>query len=207
MRNLSPEPLHKQNKYALMLVATRFAILEDMTMQLVNKITTKAMDVQPVQGVVEIGDVKFAAAFVFGKPLLEKAPITPVARIFGRAASCKVKTSDFGESFQFNGNFEGVRLSDGEVFKSPKLFLPKVLESLMADALTASEALDFVVEIGVKFSKNAHHYEWTVKPLVESAAADQLAHLRGDALKDMPALLPAPTPEPATPVDTAKKKK
>ena len=161
-------------------------------MQLLNKITTKAMSCQPTQGVHGDGDKAIPCALMFNLPVLEKVGIIPVARIFGRANSCKSKTSDFGESFQFNGNFEATRLSDGEIFRSSKLFLPKVLEGLMADALqTSDEALDFVVEIGVQYSKNAHHYEWTVKPLMESQQADQLAHLREKATANIPQL-PAP---------------
>ena len=108
----------------------------------------------------------------------------------------KSKTSDFGESFQFTGNFEATRLSDNATFRASRLFLPKVIENLMADALQSSdEAIDFIVEIGVKFSKNAHHYEWSVKSLMESTQADQLAHLRATATAGLPAL-PAPEIEP-----------
>ncbi len=160
-------------------------------MQLLNKITMKAMDVSPEQTVTEKDDAgkQSPVASVFGIHLTKKQGNVAVARVFGRAASCKPKVSDFGESFEFRGNFEATRLSDGEVFKSSKLFLPKVLEALMADALGQSEeALDFVVEIGVKESGNAHHYEWTVKPLMESKTADALAHLRPAAEANLPAL-------------------
>lgn len=175
-------------------------------MQLLNKITMKAMDVSPEQTVTEKDDAgkQFPVASVFGIHLTKKAGVVPVARIFGRAASCKSKTSDFGESFEFKGNFEATRISDGEVFKSSKLFLPKLLEGLMAEALgNSDEALDFVVEIGVKESGNAHHYEWTVKPLMESKAADTLAHLRDAATADLPALKHEATPA----VDKPKGKK
>lgn len=159
-------------------------------MQLSNKITMKSIGCQPVQGVTkpDKDGKSLPCAVVFDMPIGKT--ITPVARVFGRAATCKSKTSDFGESFQFNGNFEATRLSDGESFRSSKLFLPKVLEGLMADALQNSEeALDFVVEIGVKESSNAHHYEWTVKPLIESKTADNLAHLRSAATANLPPLL------------------
>lgn len=174
-------------------------------MELLNKITTKSIGVQPKQGVTDpdANGKSVPCARVFD---LEIGPTTiPVARIFGRASSCKSKTSDYGESFQFSGNFEATRLSDGETFRSPKLFLPKVLEGLMAEALQNSEeALDFVVEIGVKASNNAHHYEWSVKPLMESQQADQLAHLRQAATANLQIGLD----KPAEPVhDTPKTKK
>jgi hypothetical protein len=147
-------------------------------MELLNKITMKAIEVQPKAGTLKEGE-KLA-----------------LARVFGRASNCKAKTSDYGESFCFNGNFEAIRISDGAVFKSAKVFLPKTIEGLLAEALTSSEgAVDFAVEIGVKHAANAFGYEWTVKPLVENTGqADELAHLRGPAT----AALPAPAVDTAT---------
>lgn len=155
-------------------------------MELLNKITMKAMEVQPKAGTVEEG-AKIA-----------------LARVFGRSNGCKVKTSDYGESFAFSGNFEAVRLADGEVFKSSKVFLPKTIEGLLAEAHSSSEdPIDFAIEVGVKHAKNAFGYEWTVRPLIENTgAADQLAHLRGPAL----AQLPAPVHNEAAPEKTASKK-
>jgi len=161
-------------------------------MQILNKLTLKSMGVTPDQSVFGEGKDAIPCASIFNIPLLPKQPIVPVVRIFGRAGSCKAKQSDLGESFEFRGNFEATRLLDGEVFRASKLFLPKILEGLMADAMMASdESIDFIVEIGLQWSKNAYHYEWTVKPLMDSQQADQLAHLREKATADIPQL-PAP---------------
>lgn len=180
-------------------------------MQLLNKLTMKAIDVSPYQTVTpkDANGKQEPVAAVFNDILLTKAAGTvPVARVFGRATSCKSKVSDFGESFEFKGNFEATRLSDGEVFRSAKLYLPKLLEGLMADALANSDdALDFVVEIGVKASGNAHHYEWTVKPLMDNQAADPLAHLRAAVAKDMPALTHEETQQEEKVVDKPAKRK
>lgn len=173
-------------------------------MELLSKITMKSMLCQPKQGTRQDGvDAKgkpnFVPCAVVGEsPILDA--VLPLARIFGRATSCKAKTSDFGESFQFNGSFEAIRLSDGETFRSSKLFLPKILEGLLAESLLQSEdALDFVVEIGVKASANAHHYEWTVKPLMDTNTADNLAHLRGAVKQGLPAIAHEKEPEPKAP--------
>lgn len=152
-------------------------------MELLNKITMKALEVQPKAGTIEEG-----------------AKI-PLARIFGRSQGAKLKTSDYGESFAFSGNFEAVRISDGATFKSSKVFLPKTIEGLLAAAHNESdEPIDFAIEVGVKNAKNAFGYEWTVTPLIENTgAADQLAHLRPAAL----AALPAPVHNESAPADAA----
>lgn len=161
-------------------------------MELLNKITMKAMDVQPKVGALAEGE-KYA-----------------VAVIFGRSQGAKLKTSDYGESFAFSGNFEATRIADGAKFKSSKVFLPKTIEGLLAAAHAESdEPIDFAIEVGVKYAKNAFGYEWTVKPLIENTgAADQLAHLRGAADAAL-AALPAPVHNesaPATDAEPAVKK-
>lgn len=152
-------------------------------MELLNKITMKAIGVQPKSGELAEGQ-KIA-----------------LARVFGRSQGAKLKQSDYGESFAFSGNFEAVRISDGEHFKASKVFLPKTIEGLLAAAHNESdEPIDFAIEVGVKYAKNAFGYEWTVTPLIENTgAADQLAHLRGAAL----AALPAPVHNESAPADAA----
>lgn len=158
-------------------------------MELLNKITLKAMECQP-----------------------KKAPeaAQDLVVVYGTVRDTKLTTTNYGESFRLIGDFEAQRIADGKTFRAAALFLPRVIESLMVDAITRMRkdgnedvALEFAVKIGIKPSNSNVGYEWTVTPLVNMQESDALAHLRDAVLK----ALPAPETATAKPEKAAKGKK
>lgn len=137
-----------------------------MSSNIVSKLTLKSVDAQPKRG-------------AFGTA---EAPLDPKKLVifFGRATKWDTMTSQYGESYRFHGNFEGVNAETGETYKSSKLFLPEVVASLLANQIDAAdgEAIDFALEIGARFADSTFGYEYTVKPLVETKGADELESLR-----------------------------
>ncbi|WWT38288.1 ssDNA binding protein [Enterobacteria phage PRDfuchsia] len=143
-------------------------------MEIVSKLTLKTIGAQP-------------------KPHSVKEN-TALASIYGRVRGKKVGQSTFGDFIKFEGEFEGVNLATGEVFRSGALILPKVLESLLAGAVDGENTtVDFAVEVWAKPSEKGNTgYEYGIKPLIEPAASDELAQLRQTVKA---AALPAPAKE------------
>ncbi|WWT37792.1 ssDNA binding protein [Enterobacteria phage PRDasparagus] len=145
-------------------------------MEIVSKLTLKTIGAQP-------------------KPHSIKEN-TALASIYGRVRGKKVGQSTFGDFIKFEGEFEGVNIATGEVFRSGALILPKVLESLLAGAVDGENTVDFAVEVWAKPSEKGNTgYEYGIKPLIEPAASDELAQLRQTVKA---AALPAPAKEAAT---------
>jgi len=135
---------------------------------LVSKITFKsvcgAAQTEPVQIVDDTGTKKTVLRGV------EKMYMRVIGVIYGT----KLVTSNYGDSIEFAGQFQGINLDTGEVYEGGKLFLPNVAEMYTAGAFnTASQgegfkSLDVAFDIGVKPSNNAVGYEYTVKPLIQA---------------------------------------
>lgn len=137
-------------------------------MEIVSKLTLKTIGAQP-------------------KPHSVKEN-TALASVYGRVRGKKVGQSTFGDFIKFEGEFEGVNIATGEVFRSGALILPKVLESLLAGAVDGENTVDFAVEIWAKPSEKGNTgYEYGVKPLIEPAASDELAALRNQVKAALPA--------------------
>lgn len=137
-------------------------------MEIVSKLTLKSIGAQP-------------------KPHSVKEN-TALASIYGRVRGKKVGQSTFGDFIKFEGEFEGVNIATGEVFRSGALILPKVLESLLVGAVDGENTVDFAVEIWAKPSEKGNTgYEYGVKPLIEPAASDELASLRNQVKAALPA--------------------
>lgn len=113
---------------------------------------------------------------------------TDLATLYGRVKGKKIEQGIYGDFVRFNGEFEGVNLQTGEVYRSAHLLVPKILESLLSEALNQNDAvIDFAIEIGaVPSDKGNTGYEYTVKPLIEPAASDELAALRNVIQKALP---------------------
>ncbi len=133
---------------------------------LVSKLTLKAIGAQPKRG-------------SFGTEEDQK-PAKTLARIFGRALKWDTVTTQLGESYRFHGVFEGINMETGEVFKSGKVFLPGVVASILAAEIDNADGrdIDFAYEIGGRWANGDFGYEYTVKPIIETATADPLAALR-----------------------------
>jgi hypothetical protein len=156
--------------------------------EIVNKITMKTIDAQPKP-----------------RSVTERADI---AHVFGTATGYRQGSTNYGVFCKFEGNFEAVNLTTGEVFRSRNLLLPQIVEAMLLEQLTslgakagkvrtadtegtpgtpASEPVDFAFCLGVKpiFEKDGktlvergQGYEYTVKPIMESKVSDSLAHIR-----------------------------
>ncbi len=132
-----------------------------------------------------------------------------MARVYGIASGIKGFTNgQTGEvAFALMGDFEGVNIETGKVFRSGKLFLPGGIHESLTGPFMADDpvtSLKFALEFEVVKAGNPAGYTWRAKPLIAAAQNDPLASLRDE----LPALaaLPAPAPETTT-VETVKAKK
>jgi hypothetical protein len=119
--------------------------------------------------------------------------------VIGIAESVETGNSSMGEWVAFEGTFAATRISDGEKFRSKKLFLPDTATDMLSDALegAAGGKVEFALRVGIRrvIKKNAQGeetgagYEYTVNPILPmDEASDPLA-----ALQSKLAALPAPT--------------
>lgn len=141
-------------------------------MRFLSKITLKTMDAQP-------------------KPHSIKEA-TDLATIYGVIRGKKLGQSNFGDFITFSGEFEGINLETGEVFRSGNMILPKMMESMLAGSFDEG-AKDISIEFGVKIGvvpsdKGNTGYEYTISPLIETAPSDALLQLRNMAKKKVPAI-------------------
>lgn len=143
--------------------------------KIIAKLSLKAMSATPNKGAIEPG-----------KPVI-------LAAIYGVANKSEVITTNFGESTRFTGNFEGLNVATGEVFRSGKAFLPSIVESLLEEAVNSTDdaGIEFAFEIGAEHSEKGNMgYAYTVRPLRKMAESDSLSHLRSEVqthLKSLPA--------------------
>lgn len=149
--------------------------------KIVAKISLKSIGATPTKGSVEAGK-----------------PIT-IAALYGTVHKHETVTTTFGESERFVGNIEAVNAITGEVFRSGKMFVPSVVEELLASAVDSIDdgSVEFALEIGAEHSEKGNMgFAYTVKPLRKMAEADSLAHLRAEVADKLKAL-PAPATEKA----------
>jgi hypothetical protein len=135
------------------------------------------------------------------------APVTLMARVMGLARKVEVKTTTYGDSLKFVGEFRAIN-ADGEEFAAPVIYLPKPADEMLAEALTeAGEngvqfAFDIFIEPVPKKTPVDRGYQFKVKPLLDTKPSDPLAALMAG--------LPAPAvraKQPALPgVDAASEK-
>lgn len=125
------------------------------------------------------------------------------ARIFGIARSVEVKTTTYGDSLKFVGEFRGIN-GDGEEFAAPVAYLVPPADSMLRDALLTSAgapvnfAFDIFVAPTPKKTAVDRGYEFKVKPLLDTKPSDPLAALMASAnAAPIPKKEPAATPAPA----------
>ena len=118
-------------------------------MKLVNKVTVKSVCGTPK---------------VLGDDTHDLMTITGVAN--------KVRTgeSNYGAFTVFQGDFEGVNCATGEIFRGAECCLPAVAESLLVNALAASElrGVEFAFKISARASvkPGGAGYEYMATPLI-----------------------------------------
>lgn len=159
--------------------------------QLISKISIKGVGAQPKKNSLAEGASEALCLF------------------YGRVTGYTVGTSSFGEFVKFKGGFEAVNAKTGEVFKSSAILLPDVVNGMLQEAVEGADgnAVDFALEIGVKYSENAYGYEYTVKPLQQMRESDELAALRSMVAEKTTIALPAPAaPAGDKPASKAKAK-
>lgn len=133
------------------------------------------------------------------------APVTSLdlVRIYGIASSLVFKTDPKTGDIQVAvaGNFEGVNLQSGEVYRAGVLWLPGGIQELLINSVDtgAKDGNGKPVYQDVKFgftiaavpASNPIGYSYTAEQLIDAQQNDPLAELRS-SLPEMPAL-PAPT--------------
>lgn len=110
-----------------------------------------------------------------------------LAKIFGKAHGVKTGQSDHGEWVAFLGAFGAIVTDEkGEIineYRSPKVFLPEPMQTMLAAALHEADTVEFAVELGIECdSTSATGYTYTVNPIVEVKESDALAHLRDQSM-------------------------
>ena len=130
-------------------------------MELLNKISVKG-----VYGAIDIKALHAGGA----KTLM---------RVMGIVNSYKVITTSFGDSIAFLGNIKAVNVDTGDEFRSGKAFLPAIASLLIEGALSGqnAEGVQFAFDVGIKPVQDRQgkdSYEYTVKPLIDTADNDPL---------------------------------
>ena len=104
----------------------------------------------------------------------------PLARIYGYAAGVKAKEDSTGNVHQaIIGQFEGVNLNTGEVFRSGVLYLPGGIHELLAKPAAENNAnVQFALEIHAIPAGNPIGYSYSAKSLLPVTARGPLDDLR-----------------------------
>lgn len=126
-----------------------------------------------------------------------------IMRVFGQCDKIKLGNTAFGETVEFQGQFEATNILTGEIYRGSRLFLPPVLTEMVRNQVLAAGdvGVQFAFDIGIDSANNAHGYQYTITPLTAPAATDPLSQMKEFLLKDAPAL-PA-IAAPAAPVGDA----
>lgn len=109
---------------------------------------------------------------------------TQLMSIIGYAKAYEMKTTAYGDSVQFKGDFKATNASTGELFRSDVCYLPDVAAGLLRNALDSSSGapveFGFAISvIGVKGRKDGepNKYEYRCKPLMKAAENDPMLAL------------------------------
>lgn len=125
----------------------------------------------------------------FDKLVAAKEKRLDLMTLFGVARLARPGSSDYGMYTAFLGEFVAVNMETGEEFGSSKLLVPKILEEQLAGLVgqEGGREVKFAVVIGVRYEpKSQVKYEFTLRPLVETADASVIAELREVAMKALP---------------------
>ena len=190
-------------------------------MQLVGKLSVKTVvGAVPTIGV-EVPKMHAGQpVIVDGKTVMEtvqRGVKQNLMRVFGQCDKTKPIVTNFGESTEFQGQFEATNALTGEVFRSTKLFLPPLVEGLVKEQVEAAildaqkraeetgvpfdgkAGIQFAFDIGADSANNAHGYQYTIVPLTAPAQADPLALMKAALLSNAAPLAIA---NAAAPVET-----
>lgn len=128
---------------------------------------------------------KISVKSVVGKVENVKAE-KAIMRVFGIATKATAKTTNFGTSVEFKGQFKAVNLESKKEFIAGKLFLPRLAENLLEGQFVGGDTpneVKFGFIITVKPSDNTIGYEYGVEPLIKPTENDALALLESTLKK------------------------
>ena len=103
--------------------------------------------------------------------------------IMGYAKTFEIKTTTFGDSIAFHGDFKGVNAETGEDFRSGTVYLPDVASDLLKNVLDANSGIiefGFTISvIGVKGRTEGENgkYEYRCMPMMKAAENDPMLAL------------------------------
>lgn len=158
---------------------------------------------------------------IMGTKIRELPIPSDLYTIIGRAHNLRDGESQFGPWTSLRGEFEAVRLSDGETFISAECFVPGPAGDLLVQQVrkfiteeipvseeqakkagrtykTTGEYVEMALVVSTKASTRdaGQPYEFVVRPIVPVQKADALAALRERMMKTLPRLA-APKPAAA----------
>lgn len=147
--------------------------------KLVSKLSFKAVCGSPEVELVTVTDTKGIT-----KQALRGVKKTYM-RVAGVVKKYKIIDTNFGESFEFSGEFEAINLITGETFSGGKAFLPSVAASFLESAIDAAEGkmVEFVIDIGIIPDENTVGYLYEITPIYKTASTNRLQELLAAANK------------------------
>lgn len=100
-----------------------------------------------------------------------------IARVIGVLREVETIETAYGAAKRFRGEFRATN-ADGEEFASPVLFLPEPAQSILSEAIAGNVSVQFAFDVSLKLNSNSPlGYEYSVKPLINSAPSDPLASI------------------------------
>lgn len=168
-------------------------------MEILRKLTIKSCGDFTIARVREV--IAKSVSSKTGKPGLEDGESVAIIRIVGTASGAKTGQTEKGTYTKLAGNFVGTDLTTGALYQSGQCILPEFVGAQLGGALLegAAKGVEFGFEILAKRADSAvTGYEYSVKPLIQTAPSDRMAELMKAAGIAIPAA-PAPTALPPAP--------
>lgn len=130
---------------------------------------------------------KITIADVVGRAAVKNFPNivkeTSIVRFMGIARKYTVKTTTYGESLCFVGDFHGVNLATGEVVRSTTIYLPSPVDEMLANEIEAIQdgeqtSVEFAFEVTVTADERSTvGYVYGVKNLLEVQESNPMQNL------------------------------
>lgn len=170
-------------------------------MKIVGKISVKTVCGSVPTVTVQVPKIVNGAVVVGSdnQPIMEsvqRGVKQTLMRVFGQCDKVKLGNTAYGETVEFQGQFEATDALTGEVYRGARLFLPPVIQEMVrAEVIAAEEAngagkagVQFAFDIGADSANNAHGYQYTITPLTAPSAADPLAAMKAQLIGNAPSL-------------------
>lgn len=160
--------------------------------------------------------------------MVESGTPVRIAKVYGIASTKETKTTTFGDSLKFGGQFKLENALTGDVFAGSELYLPRVCEPYLAGAMDHKEtnadgtdkldadgdpiwktrpvefAFWLIISKGTKKSADDAGFQWSFEPVLNEGRSDPLARLALAFGASKPAAPAAPTSDaPSASADAA----